>query len=218
MMTFKKGCAVAALALALPMAAISSGNAAPMAPASVLAAPVAAANNSNPLLTEVQWRRVGGWRGGYRGYGYRRGWGGAGVGVGLAAGALIGGAIAAGAANPTTAPALVTMDRATTVSRSSSLLRVMPAAAMLKLTACSASNRMIPVLGPISVTTDCGTPARKLLQKAESRNFEGDTCRCAAFFMSYYKARRITNATRASRPQSSIPVRQPERPPAAHPN
>lgn len=100
MMTFKKGCAVAALALALPMAAMSSGNAAPLASASALAAPVAAANNSNPLLTEVQWRRVGGYRGyGYRGYGYRRGWGGAGVGVGLAAGALIGGAIAAGAAN-----------------------------------------------------------------------------------------------------------------------
>lgn len=99
MMTFKKGCAVAALALALPMAAMSSGNAAPLAPASVLATSNAGANNTNPLLTEVQWRR--GYRGyGYRGYGYRRGWGGAGVGVGLAAGALIGGAIAAGAANP----------------------------------------------------------------------------------------------------------------------
>ncbi|WP_424632130.1 BA14K family protein [Bradyrhizobium sp. SYSU BS000235] len=95
MMTFKKGCAVAALALALPLAAMSSGNAAPLAPASVLATSAAGTNNSNPLLTEVQWRRYG-----YRGYGYRRGWGGAGVGVGLAAGALIGGAIAAGAANP----------------------------------------------------------------------------------------------------------------------
>lgn len=74
---------------------MSSGNAAPLAPASVLATSAAGTNNSNPLLTEVQWRRYG-----YRGYGYRRGWGGAGVGVGLAAGALIGGAIAAGAANP----------------------------------------------------------------------------------------------------------------------
>jgi hypothetical protein len=100
MMTFKKGCAVAALALALPMAAISSGNAAPLAPASVLVTSAAGTTDSNSLLTEVQWRRGGGWRGGYRGgYGYRRGWGGAGVGVGLAAGALIGGAIAAGA-NP----------------------------------------------------------------------------------------------------------------------
>jgi len=100
MMTFKKGCAVAALALALPMAAMSSGNAAPLAPASVLATSAGAANG-NPLLTEVQWRRVGRYGGGWRGgYGYRRGWGGAGVGVGLAAGALIGGAIAAGAANP----------------------------------------------------------------------------------------------------------------------
>jgi BA14K-like protein len=99
MMTFKKGCAVAALALALPMAAMSSGNAAPLAPASVLATSAAGANNSNPLLTEVQWRRVGRYHGGWRG-GYRRGgWGGAGLGVGLAAGALLGGAIAAGAAN-----------------------------------------------------------------------------------------------------------------------
>ena len=98
MMTFKKGCAVAALALALPMAAISSGNAAPLAPVPALATSAVGVTGNNPLLTEVQWRRGGdGYRGGY---GYRRGWGGAGVGVGLAAGALLGGAIAAGAANP----------------------------------------------------------------------------------------------------------------------
>ncbi|MEH2509170.1 hypothetical protein V1291_000524 [Nitrobacteraceae bacterium AZCC 1564] len=100
MMTFKKGCAVAALALALPMAAVSSGNAAPLAPASVLATKAAGAANSNPLLTEVQWRRVGRLHGGGWHGGYRRGWGGAGLGVGLAAGALLGGAIAAGAASP----------------------------------------------------------------------------------------------------------------------
>ena len=53
------------------------------------------------LVTEVQYRR--GWRGGYRygrypyrGYRYNRGWGpAAGVGIGLATGALIGGALAA---------------------------------------------------------------------------------------------------------------------------
>lgn len=86
MITFKNGCAVAALALTLPMTAMSSGHAAPLAPSLALVAAQAGADNS--LVTEVQWRR----RGYYRG-------GGAGVGIGLAAGALIGGAIAAGA-NP----------------------------------------------------------------------------------------------------------------------
>lgn len=90
MITFRNGCAIAALALALPMAAMSSSEAAPLAPSQSVAAAHIGADNS--LVTEVQWRR----RGGY-GYGYRRGWGpGAGVGIGLAAGALIGGAIAAG--------------------------------------------------------------------------------------------------------------------------
>ena len=85
MITFKNGCAAAALALALPMAAISAGHAAPLAPSQSLVAAHASADNS--LLTEVQYRR--------------RGWGGggAGLGIGLAAGALLGGAIAAGA-NP----------------------------------------------------------------------------------------------------------------------
>lgn len=86
MITFRNGCAIAAVALALPMAAMSSGHAAPLAPGQPLAAAHAGADNS--LVTQVQWRR----RGYYRG-------GGAGLGIGLAAGALIGGAIAAGA-NP----------------------------------------------------------------------------------------------------------------------
>lgn len=91
MITFRNGCAIAALALALPMAAMSSSEAAPLAPSQSVAAAHVGADNS--LVTEVQWRR----RGYGYGYGYRRGWGpGAGVGIGLAAGALIGGAIAAG--------------------------------------------------------------------------------------------------------------------------
>jgi hypothetical protein len=83
MITLKYGCAVAAIALTLPMAAISSSHAAPLAGQSVVAAQ---ANTSNSLVTEVQWRRRG----------YYRGGGAAGLGIGLAAGALIGGAIAAG--------------------------------------------------------------------------------------------------------------------------
>jgi hypothetical protein len=95
MITFRNGCAIAAVALALPMAAMSSGHAAPLAPSQSFSAAHAGADNS--FVTEVQYRRRGY---GYGGYGYRRGWGpGAGVGVGLAAGALIGGAIAAGS-NP----------------------------------------------------------------------------------------------------------------------
>lgn len=89
MITFKNGCAAAALALALPIAAMSPGHAAPLAPSQSVIAAQAGANNS--LVTEVQYRRH------YHGGGYYRG--GAGVGIGLAAGALIGGAIAAGA-NP----------------------------------------------------------------------------------------------------------------------
>lgn len=92
MITFRNGFAAAAVALALPMAAMSSGHAAPLAPSQPLVAAHAGADNS--LVTQVQYRRRGY---GYGGYGYRRGWGpGVGVGVGLAAGALIGGAIAAG--------------------------------------------------------------------------------------------------------------------------
>jgi len=84
MITLRYGCAVAAIALTLPMAAISSSNAAPLTGQSVVAAH---ANTSNSLVTEVQYRR--------RGY-YRGGGAAAGLGIGLAAGALIGGAIAAG--------------------------------------------------------------------------------------------------------------------------
>jgi hypothetical protein len=91
MITFRKGCAAAVVALALPMAATSSSHAAPLAPSQPFSAAHAGADNS--LVTQVQWRRHGY---GY-GYGYHGGWGG--VGAGLAAGALIGGAIAAGS-NP----------------------------------------------------------------------------------------------------------------------
>jgi hypothetical protein len=87
MITFRNGCAIAAVALALPMAAMSSSQAAPLAPSQSLAA--VHAGNANSLVTEVQWRRRG----------YYRGGGAAGLGIGLAAGALIGGAIAAGS-NP----------------------------------------------------------------------------------------------------------------------
>lgn len=93
MMTFKRGCAVAALALALPMAAASTGHAAPLMPSQTLAVPAASAGGDSSLLTHVQWRGRGyGYRGGY----YRGGGGGAALGFGLAAGALLGGAIAAG--------------------------------------------------------------------------------------------------------------------------
>ena len=89
MMTFKKGYAVAAIALALPMVSVSAGNAAPFAAGPALSAPIAAAASDNSLLTQVQWR---GRRGG--------GWGGrgAGVGIGLGAGLLLGGIAAAAAA------------------------------------------------------------------------------------------------------------------------
>lgn len=88
MMTFKNGCAIAALAVALPMTAVSSGNAAPLAAGTALSAPVAAAASDNSLLTQVQWR-------GRRGGGWGRGGGAA---IGLGAGLLLGGAIAAAAA------------------------------------------------------------------------------------------------------------------------
>ncbi len=99
-MTVKHGLAVAAMALFLPMTAISTGNAVPAMSSSALSS----AATSTGDVTEVQWRghhgggwgRGGGW--GYRGgggWGHRGGWGWGGVGAGLAAGALIGGAIAA---------------------------------------------------------------------------------------------------------------------------
>lgn len=84
MITFKNGFAVAALALALPMAAMSPGHAAPLAPSQ--SAVTAHAGTGNSLLTQVQ----------HHGGGHH---GGGGLGLGLAAGALLGGAIAAGS-NP----------------------------------------------------------------------------------------------------------------------
>ncbi|MBB5051261.1 hypothetical protein HNQ36_001215 [Afipia massiliensis] len=87
MITFRNGCAVAAVALALPVAATSSSHAAPLAPSQLMSPAHIGADNS--LATQVQYRRR---------Y-YRGGGGAAGLGIGLAAGALIGGAIAAGS-NP----------------------------------------------------------------------------------------------------------------------
>ena len=89
MMTFKKGSikkslAVTALALALPMATISTGNAFPALSSSTLSA--ASTDMAKDNVTPVYWRGRG-WGG--------RGWGWGGVGAGIAAGALIGGAIAA---------------------------------------------------------------------------------------------------------------------------
>lgn len=81
MMTFKNACAVAAFALVLPMT-VSQGNAAPLASGAAISS---AAPHDNSDVTQVYWRGRGGW-----------GWGG--VGAGLAAGAIIGGAIAAGSA------------------------------------------------------------------------------------------------------------------------
>ncbi len=90
MMTLKRGFAIAAVALALPIAAASTGNALPATSALALSAPAAHATTTENI-TPVYYRGRG-W--GYRG-GYRGGWGWGGVGAGLAAGALIGGAIAA---------------------------------------------------------------------------------------------------------------------------
>jgi MFS family permease len=88
MITFKNGCAIAVAALALPLATMSSSHAAPLAPSQLISA--AHADPDNSAFTQVQYRR--------RGY-YRGGGAAAGLGIGLAAGALIGGAIAAGS-NP----------------------------------------------------------------------------------------------------------------------
>jgi len=85
MTNLTKGIAVAAIALALPLTMGSSANAAPLMAGSALST---ANTVSSPDVTQVRWR---GHRGGW---GHRHGgWGG--VGAGLAAGALIGGAIAA---------------------------------------------------------------------------------------------------------------------------
>jgi hypothetical protein len=86
MMNLTKGIAVAAIALALPLTMGSSANAAPLMAGSALSAGVVAPSSD---VTQVRWRGHG-----HRGY-YRHGGGWGGVGAGLAAGALIGGAIAA---------------------------------------------------------------------------------------------------------------------------
>ncbi|BEV47239.1 BA14K family protein [Afipia carboxidovorans] len=87
MMNLTKGLAVAAV-LALPLGMASTANAAPLSANPVLSGTVTSA--SSDLTQQVRWRghRGGHWHG-HRG----GGWGG--VGAGLAAGALIGGAIAA---------------------------------------------------------------------------------------------------------------------------
>lgn len=81
MMTFKNACAAAAIALILPVTT-SQSNAAPLASGAAI---TSAVSHDSSDVTKVYWRGRGGW-----------GWGG--VGAGLAAGALIGGAIAAGSA------------------------------------------------------------------------------------------------------------------------
>ena len=97
MFTFKKGLAVAALALSLPLFGVSAGNAAPLAPSSsAVAANMGAAASHD--LTNVYYRRWGGGGYGYRGHGYHGGYGWGGAAAGLAAGAIIGVAIAANSA------------------------------------------------------------------------------------------------------------------------
>lgn len=91
MTRFKKGCAVAALSLAFPLAMISAGNALPAAASHALSAPMATTTADG--VTQVRWRGRGG-------YHHHRGWGGGGVGIGIASGLLLGGALAAGAAQP----------------------------------------------------------------------------------------------------------------------
>jgi hypothetical protein len=82
-----KGIAVAAIALALPLTMGSSANAAPLMAGSALSTTNTATSSD---ITQVRWR---GHRGGWGHHHHGGGWGG--VGAGLAAGALIGGAIAA---------------------------------------------------------------------------------------------------------------------------
>lgn len=96
MTNLTKGIAVAALALALPLSVASNADAAPLMAGSALS--TAAIGTASTDVTQVRWRGGHGWHGGpgWRGGYYRHGgygWGG--VGAGLAAGALIGGAIAA---------------------------------------------------------------------------------------------------------------------------
>lgn len=103
MKNFKQGSAIAVLALALPFAAASTATAMPAASSLTSHSPATTSD-----VTQVRWRSVPvigggggrGWYGGGHGWHgggyYRRGWGGAGVGVGIASGLLLGSAIAAG--------------------------------------------------------------------------------------------------------------------------
>ena len=104
MTNLTKGIAVAAMALSLPLMAGSSATAAPLMAGSALSTASAATVSSD--LTQVRWRGHG-YRGGGRYYRRGGGWGWGGVGAGLAAGALIGGAIAASQAPVYAAPAPV---------------------------------------------------------------------------------------------------------------
>jgi hypothetical protein len=127
MMNFKNACAVAAVALSIPLVAVGPSEAAPLAAGSAMT-PLThqAMSDQSPLVIQVQghrggrpggggnWHGGGGrpgggggrppggggnWHGG-GGHWHGGGWGygpGWGVGAGLAAGALLGGALAAGA-------------------------------------------------------------------------------------------------------------------------
>lgn len=90
MKVFTGSAAVAALALAVTMGAAPAS--AQLAHSQALAGAAAMQDSAGNQVTQVQWRRGGYYRGGY---GYRRGPGWGGVGAGFAAGALLGGAIAA---------------------------------------------------------------------------------------------------------------------------
>jgi hypothetical protein len=98
MKSFKQGSAIAILALSLPFA-VPAASAMPRAPS--LATHSAGASDvtqvrwrSVPVIGGGGWHRGGGWHGGYRHH--RHGWAGAGVGLGVASGLLLGSAIAAG--------------------------------------------------------------------------------------------------------------------------
>lgn len=93
MMNLTKGIAVAAVALALPLGMVFTANAAPLTANPALSG-IATSTSSD--FTQVRWRGHGHGHGHYHGHRHYRGGGGwGGVGAGLAAGALLGGAIAA---------------------------------------------------------------------------------------------------------------------------
>ena len=93
MTTFNTSVAVAVIALAMPMASISSSNAMPISSAGFSAGSTAANGFNANAVTQVRGFRGGGFRG-YRGGGFRGG-----RGFGIGAGLLLGGAFAAAAVN-----------------------------------------------------------------------------------------------------------------------